>query len=960
MFFWKKKNNFKKVKLNFSGKKKKSNRSRIWIWLIVVFFLFLIPVIIFAGWFHQNILEDIPDLDRLENLDMSETTTITDRNGEVLYELYEERREYVDYDEISENMINAIVAAEDQDFWENPWIDITWIIRAWIHDVTHLWEDLQWASTITQQLIKNILLTPEVTIERKLQEIVLALELSWYLEDQLKRRYQDLSDEELENKIKENVLELYLNYIFLGQNSYWVEAASNTYFWKSASDLNLLESSILASLPVSPSSINPFANQDRLMGSIDVSLEEGQVEDEQNIDYNEVKDKAINEYKELMEEINIEESRGTTRTLNFLSTALETEIVHQEDNYNVSYSPWRKDFVLARMMEDNYINEQEFKEAFLEAFEYEFEEDDTDIKAPHFVFNVIQILEENYNPETLRRWWLEIRTTLDLEKQKIAEESIENNMDHIREHWGNNASMVYVDTETGDVLAYVGSADYDDREIDGNVDIIRSERQPWSALKPLVYALWIQDLWITPDSPIYDVPMQIWNNRPRNADWTFSWLIPIKEALAASRNIPALQMYFALWEGPRIKQYFEDLWFNTFEDDVDYWYPIVIGWWETRMIELATAYSHLTNYWQPSRLNPIEEIKWPDGSIIFRKSPNPQERVLESWPVYLIREILSDPMNMPYTWRENFEFEWIDFWIKTWTSNIRRNGQNLPRDGWVVSYTPSTVAVFWWGNTQWEPLDQWTFGWRLNSPIWRDFFETLEEEWLKSNETMQPRETTNISISEISWNRVTWNIPREFIKNTSAYIWNMPSSSDDSLVESIQYDSLCDWKVSEDYTPSQDIEEGYVIDPENPVDGGIEYSEIVSWREETWIEDYKEETWNSIFLEAPQSICEERQKLEELWEILEINNVNININSDQELEVEYIIESPFKIEEIEISINWVLIHSDTKDDTLVEEEMVYDLSNYPETSEEYFLEVFVEDEFGYQDEAVFDLSDYSW
>ena len=181
----------------------------------------------------------MPDIADIEEVNFSQATTITDRNGEVLYTLFEENRQYVSYDDISEYFVNALVATEDQRYWTNPGVDRKGIARAGITDITQ--GKSHGGSTLTQQLIKNIMLTPEKRYERKFKEIVLAIKLNKYIKSDIRKKYDNLPEEEVERHMKEKILELYANYIFLGNNSYGVETAAKTYFDKSASELSLLE-----------------------------------------------------------------------------------------------------------------------------------------------------------------------------------------------------------------------------------------------------------------------------------------------------------------------------------------------------------------------------------------------------------------------------------------------------------------------------------------------------------------------------------------------------------------------------------------------------------------------------------------------------------------------------------------------------------------------------------------------
>jgi len=204
----------------------------------IVFSLFfiLIPLIIYV------FISDLPTLDKLSVAEIPQTTKLYDRNGELLYEFYaNQNRTIVNLNEIPDFLKEATIAIEDQNFYSHPGFDIRGISRAIVSNITK--EDLQGGSTITQQLIKSALLTPEPTIIRKAKEVVLAV---WTEQ----------------NYSKDQILELYFNYVPYGGTAWGIEAASNLYFGKDVSDINLSEAAFLAGLPRAPSIYSPFINSD--------------------------------------------------------------------------------------------------------------------------------------------------------------------------------------------------------------------------------------------------------------------------------------------------------------------------------------------------------------------------------------------------------------------------------------------------------------------------------------------------------------------------------------------------------------------------------------------------------------------------------------------------------------------------------------------------------------------------
>lgn len=839
----------------------KNNRpSQRWSMLLrVIGMMVAIPVVIVWAWFWANILKDLPDISEIEDLSFKQATTITDRNGEVLYTLFEENRQYIPFEDMSEKFVNAIVATEDQRFWTNPWIDRKGIIRAWIVDLTT--DRTQWWSTLTQQLIKNVMLTNERSYKRKLKEIVLALRLNDYIKDDIRKKYKNISSSEVDRKMKEKVLELYSNYIFLWNNSYGVETASQTYFDKSAKDVTILEAAILWGIPQAPSTYDPYNNRAILMWELLITDKVGNAVEVSE----DLKTALFEKVRSNIQATNISFKRDDEQVLDYLKGLLSFEFTQNDFTYQIQYKAGRKDFVLARMYEEEYITESEFKRHFVDAFTYEFKRWSREIKAPHFVFWVIKMLDNNYWPELLRNWWLTIRTSLDYGAQKMAEQSIIENEQHLTNYNVGNAALVYLNSHNGDIIAYVWSKDYYNDDIDGQVDIIQSKRQPGSTIKPFVYSLGFWTLALTMDSPIYDVNFKIWENTPQNADGKFNGLMALKNALAYSRNIPAIKMFFAVWWEEKLKPYLKSLWMQSLSNTISYGYPLSIGAWEVPMLELANAYAHLSAMWKPAEINPILEVRASDDTILYKKQINTQEQVIPAWVWYLMWNILSNKKNFPADWIKTFSFSGISFATKSWTTNVKRWEDKLPRDAWLAAYTPSHVMVFRGGNTDGSALRKDAFWWWINSPIWKTFSQKLQNDGRIQEEIISEREVKSVSISKVSWKLASYETPLALTKQSLWYINSLPTQVDNNISK-IQVDTMCNGEVSE-YTPPTDIAEAYIITPQSIIPDGRDNEGILTWRRNGWLESYGEQINVPLLLEKNEGICEERRSIAELWEI---------------------------------------------------------------------------------------------
>ena len=483
--------------------------------------------------------------------------------------------------------------------------------------------------------------------------------------------------------------------------------------------------------------------------------------------------------------------KNNSSLISFLEGLLSFKITHGEERYEVSYIPGRKDAVLARMYEEGYVTESELKKNFFRGLDYTFTRGNVSINAPHFVFWIIKLLEENYDKEILRKGGLTITTSLDYKIQRMAEQSVEEHDAHLASYGAGNAALIYLDSLNGDVIAYVGSKDYYNEEIDGQVDIVQSARQPGSTMKPLVYGLGFMNLPLTLDSPIYDTEMRVGANRPNNADGEFLGLMSLKNALAYSRNIPAIKMFFSIGGEEIFKEFLTKLGVTSLRDEAEYYgYPMAIGAAEIPMFELATAYSHLSAQGKPAVINPILEIRSADGSLLYSKQEAFQEEAVPAGVAYLLWQILSDKSNFPTDWVGTFTYPTIRFATKSGTTNVVKRGVKLPRDGWLATYTPSKVAIFWAGNTDGSALSANGFGGWLNSPIWKSFIKKLEQNGQIQDQMMPQMEVKSVSVSKVSGKLSSFETPLPFMETSLGYINSLPSQIDANVV-SIEVDSLC-------------------------------------------------------------------------------------------------------------------------------------------------------------------------
>lgn len=884
---------FKRIKIIRRKRKYTSRKNTIALKTFALYsaIWFLWLVLLFSMYIYFVYIHTLPSIKKLEQIDIPEASVIYDREWNQLYTLFwEEKRTYVNYDKISPNMVNAIVSWEDKTFFENPWIDFKWLLRAVFNFALHKTTKIEWTSTISQQLIRNVFLTNERSLERKVKEMYLSYQMTV-------------------NYSKEKILELYLNKISFWSNAFWVEQASLTFFGKHAKDLWVLEWSILASIPKWPTYYSPYNYYDRLVWYTYVYPNS----DSWNT-LKLIKKSEINENKELVSQYesfisSLEWRRIWTNGIilcNLSKDKFKTDISIDSDwcslmNYSdllsflnsikitswdnsLEYQTWRKDFILWRMLEDDKISFDDYKKALLSAVWFEFKPYAENIKYPHFVFYVKEYLENKYWSEILEKEWLKIYTTIDPNLQNKAEELVKNQAaSNLSKFDADNAALVSIDNASWDILAMVWSADYFDTEIDWNVNVVTSKRQPWSSFKPLVYALAIDKNQIWPHTPIYDLPMTFpWNYEPQNYNWKFSWKMSIMTALNHSRNIPAIQAYFLAWEQKEIINFTKNLWIKSLNENFYYWAPLALWTWEVKPLEMVQAYSVFANMWNKVEINPILKIYDSKWLLIEEKKKTYWTRVMDEKVAYIMNYILSATYSRPDEyWNTNLSLVDRQAWAKTWTSNktyvVNWKKQLFPWDLWTVWYTPQITTVVWAWNTSWKAIKTNWDGLNWAAPIWKQFMEYAHK-WKEKVTWKKPDNLQYVNISTISWLLA----PEWFDKNfvVSSLFKNVPTSYDNSL-KPIEVDAMCNWKVTSS-TPPWAIKRWYYvalhsIDPSNPTWEAA----VQNWVSEWWAE--------KLFWDIPNIITnykdEECQRNENL-----VNSADIQISSN--------------ISEWETFINW--------------------------------------------------------
>jgi len=585
---------------------------------------------------YTTIFLDLPSPLELTSRSQSVTTKILDRNHQVLYRIYQdENRSLVPLSQISPFMISATIAIEDQDFYLHHGISFSGIVRAFTANLKN--ESIQGGSTITQQLVKNRLLSNEKTITRKLREALLSVMVEMTFS-------------------KDEILEMYLNQVPYGGSTYGAEEAAQRYFGKSAQNLGLAESALLAGLPAAPSIYTPFGSSPELAKA-------------------------------------------------------------------------RQQEVLRRMLEDGYISQNQVILATND--QLSFREDIIDIKAPHFVMYVKELLAEQFGEAMVSNGGLEVVTTLDLPLQEEAEQILANEVERIYRLRVSNGASLITNPQTGEILSMVGSHDYFDFKNDGQVNVTLRPRQPGSSIKPVTYSLALESGY-TASTLIKDTPItyQIPGSKPyspNNYDGKHHGNVTLREALASSYNIPAVKTLANLGVTNLI-DHAEELGITTWQDRSRFGLSLTLGGGEVTMLDMASAYGVFATGGYKVPVNPIIKVTDYQGNVLYE---NPcvinnycqKERVLSAQSAYLITDILKDnkartPAFGPIS---SLHIPGQEVAVKTGTTNSLR-------DNWTLGYTADRWVGVWVGNNDNRPMSYVASGVTGASPIWNETMRLLLDE----------------------------------------------------------------------------------------------------------------------------------------------------------------------------------------------------------------------------------------
>ncbi len=711
--------------------------------IAIIFFSLL--VLVFSGLLgvYIWITKDLPDIRKIEDYKPQLTTVIYSRNNKVIGYFAKENRFFCPLSKMSKFVPMCFLAAEDSGFYHHKGIDFLSIIRAAIKNI-EAGSIVQGGSTITQQVVKSLFLTPKKSYKRKLKEAILAYRLEKYL-------------------TKDEILTIYLNQIYLGHSAYGVEAAARTYFGKHASELNLPEAALLAGLPKAPSSYDPYYHFERakkrqlyvLKRLLELKwITKQMYEDAVNYPLKlkpmpdptwkigpyyleEVRRWLIAKFGEKMtytggllvytamdikhqkaaEEavryglIASTKRRGWRGPLKHFDSDLEVEEFLRKQNTEECIEKLRKGkwikVVVAEVRKEGAVVRFADQKGWIGVEEMRWcrrpdpskaPEDVPPIKDAKDVLNKNDVVYASLKKEDLSVG-AKFRWILSLEQEPLVE-----------------GALLSMDPRTGDVLALVGGYDFKRSQFNRAT---QAKRQPGSAFKPIVYSVAI-DNGFTPASVILDAPIVFKDRegnywKPENYEETVYGPTLLRTALVKSRNLVTIRIAQKIGI-KKIIQRAKELGIN---EDFPEELSIALGSVSLSLLELCRAYTAFATggyVVEPRFVLRVEDV-WGnvlyESKVIKRKVLSPQTAYIMS---YLLKEVVRDGTG----WRARVLKRPVAG--KTGTTNDQK-------DAWFIGFTPYLLTGVFVGFDEPKPMGKYETGSRAACPIWVKYRLKVEKDY---------------------------------------------------------------------------------------------------------------------------------------------------------------------------------------------------------------------------------------
>ncbi|WP_319467703.1 PBP1A family penicillin-binding protein [uncultured Pseudodesulfovibrio sp.] len=717
--------------------------------LLVIFLICLVAGIGAAFGLYNWAAKDLPGFKKITDYNPPLVTTVYAKDNQVLGYFYKEKRFLVTLDQMSEWLPKAFLAAEDASFYQHDGVDLTAIARAFVANMK-AGRTKQGGSTITQQIIKRLLLTSEKSYKRKLKEAILAFRLENYL-------------------TKEEILTIYLNQIFLGAHSYGIEAAARTYFAKHAKDLSIAQSAMLAGLPQAPSRYNPYKNfklaKQRQLYVLEqmhhlnwISTAQYKEALAEEIVLSSMPDPSWKTGAYYLEEVRrwlIDEYGEETVYKGGLTVTTSCDMKHQALaekalRRGLLNSAKRRGWLgpieninpgdVSRILEEGpqdtekimekdnpfkaWVAKVEKDKAFVRFGKYQgiiplkavWWVREPDIKKSH---------EDAPNPKDVRKVlkrgdviWVTVNKApeaeegiweLDLEREPLVE-----------------GALVSIKPDTGEVPALVGGYSFNKSQFNRAT---QAKRQPGSAFKPIVYSTAI-DNGYTPASIILDAPIVYANDeqgklwRPQNFEGTFEGPTLLRTALVKSKNLVTIRIAQKLGIRKIIERA-KALGLRTeFPADLS----VSLGSAVVSLVNLCEAYTAFARGGSYIKPRIVLSVNSAWGEELYSSVPETVDAISPQ-TAYIMASLMKQVVQNGTGWRAKVLKRPIAG--KTGTSNNEQ-------DAWFMGYTPYLLTGVYVGFDELKPMGKWETGSRAASPIWVSYRKGVEEDYPYQDFTQPP------------------------------------------------------------------------------------------------------------------------------------------------------------------------------------------------------------------------------
>lgn len=584
------------------------------------------------------------------------------------------------------------------------------------------------------------------TITQQLARTLLLPDEKYERTVQRKTREIVLAAEITRRYSKEQILELYLNENFYGNRSYGIEAAAETYFNTTAEQLTPGQAAFLAGLPQAPAVYDIFTNREQTLNRFKTVL---------------VLMYKVSEEKECI----------------FVSTNVQ-EVCVDPNMLSIAVG---------------------------EIEGYNFQPSSGTIRFPHWVFYVNDQLENMFDAQTIYRSGFTVYTTIDPTLQEQAEQIVKQQVSTLADRNVSDGALVAIRPGTGEILAMVGSADFYNEAIAGQVNMAISPRQPGSSIKPLTYVAAFEKGW-TPATLLWDVPSEFSPSGiasdpspkyvPENYDGRFHGPVAVRDALANSYNIPAVKAleYVGIYDDPATSRkeglisFAQRLGITTFNRN-DYGLALTLGGGEVTVLEMASAFGVFANGGQ--KVPPVAITKIVDfqGNVVYEYQPQAAEQVVRPEHAYLISSILSDNQARAPMFGTNSVL------ALPFTAAAKTGTTNDFRDNWTIGYTPDLAVSVWVGNADYTPMQN-TTGLTGAAPIWAQFMEFAVPQLTGGNPTpfVRPAGIVERVVCAISGAEPSDSCPEQ---RTELFAYDqLPPTKDDDLWKRVTVDTWTGLRAS--------------------------------------------------------------------------------------------------------------------------------------------------------------------